>query len=271
MVTSTTLSKTASRRSKIRIAVITLLALAAVLILVATGAGLWFRQAALSALPQLDGEIRVAGLTGPVTVIRDAHGVPHITAESLEDLFFVQGYVTAQDRLWQMDVNRRYGRGELAVSFGSRALPLDKRHRILQTRDAAERAATILNERDRRFLEAYARGVNALIESQRRKLPIEFRVLRYEPRPWTVADSLIIGVNISESLSSEYQTEYAREQIQNKLSPELATDLYVNGSWRDHPPGDRPRVDEDAAHPAVASSKGAAGGASAALYARALS
>ncbi len=251
MATST-LSPVASR-SKSRIAINALLMLAGVTVLALAVAGLSFRHAALASLPQLDGEIRIAGLTAPVTVLRDQHGVPHINARSLDDLFFAQGYITAQDRLWQMDINRRYGRGELAEILGDRALALDKRHRLLQTRTAAEQAAAALDPRNLRFLEAYARGVNALIGSQRNNLPIEFRILRYEPRPWTVVDSLIIGVNIAESLSAEYQTEYKREQVQQKLSAELAADLYVNGSWRDHPPGDRPRSN-NAALPAASRS-----------------
>ena len=200
-------------------------------------AGGWFYRTAMKSLPQLDGELHVAGLHAPVTVVRDTYGVPHIQASTLEDLFFAQGYITAQDRLWQMDINRRFGAGELSEIFGKRTLLLDKRHRILQLRQAAQRAVASLNERDRKFLDAYVRGVNAVIAAQKDKLPIEFRVLGYTPRPWTAEDSVTIGVNIAESLSSEFNLEHAREAISQKLGPELATDLYVNGSWRDRFPG----------------------------------
>src|SRR5438309_9015864 len=128
-----------------------------VIVLVAVGM-LWFRHAAYAALPQLDGAIKVSGLSAPVHVIRDAQGVPHITAASLHDLFFAQGYVTAQDRLWQMDLSRRHAAGELAEVFGERALQSDVTHRTLQLRHVAEDAAKRLNDRDRSFANAYAAG-----------------------------------------------------------------------------------------------------------------
>ena len=85
------------------------------------GAGAWFYSMARSALPQLDGSVKIAGLSAPVTVMRDGHGVPTINAANLDDLFFAQGYVTAQDRLWQMDVMRRYASGESAEILGDDA------------------------------------------------------------------------------------------------------------------------------------------------------
>jgi penicillin amidase len=218
-----------------------LLVLIALVLLVTAAFGIWFYQAASAALPQLDGSISVKALSAPVTINRDAQGVPHITAASMEDLMFAQGYVTAQDRLWQMDVSRRFGLGELAEILGPDVLRSDKRHRILQLRFTAERALATLPERDRRLLDAYARGVNALMESQRKHLPIEFRVLRYAPRSWTPVDSIIVGINISESLSTSFPGEYAREKLQSRLAPELAADLYPNSSWRDRPPSALPR------------------------------
>src|SRR5579863_220043 len=90
-----------------------------------------------SALPQLDGNILVKGLSAPVRVTRDGHGVPAIEAANLEDLFFAQGYVTAQDRLWQMDVMRRFGAGELSEILGPATLNIDREQRILGLRDSA--------------------------------------------------------------------------------------------------------------------------------------
>lgn len=213
-----------------------LLAFAAIVVLAAGGYAYWFRGAALASLPQLDGSITAKGLSAPVHVIRDQHGVPHVTAANLDDLFFAQGFVTAQDRLWQMDINRRFGRGELSEVLGERALLLDKRQRILQMRRTAERAAAMLPPRARQHLEAYARGVNALIQLQISKLPIEFRVLRYQPRPWTLEDSLIIGLNIAQNLSTQFDLEQERELLIARLTPEQAADLYPNRSWRDRPP-----------------------------------
>jgi penicillin G amidase len=233
MATTTLAPVKPHRHIALRIGIaLTLLVFVAVIVL--TG---WFYRTATASLPQLDGELRVPGLNASVTVIRDTSGVPHIEAASLEDLFFAQGYITAQDRLWQMDMSRRYGRGELSEIFGQRTLSVDKRHRILQTRQAAERAVAALNPRDKALLDAYVRGVNALVTAQREHLPIEFHVLGYAPRPWTAEDSMMVGVNIAESLSSEFLVEHAREAVTAKLGGELAADLYVSGSWRDRIPG----------------------------------
>ena len=135
-----------------------------------------------SALPQLDGRLQVGGLSAPVTVTRDSHGVPTIEAASLGDLFFAQGYVTAQDRLWQMDVMRRFGSGELSEILGEDTLKLDREHRILGLRAAAKKVVEMASPRDQSFFQAYARGVNAYIGTRGDHLPIEFRILRYAPR-----------------------------------------------------------------------------------------
>ena len=208
-----------------------------------------------SSLPQLDGTVAVSGLQASVDVIRDERGVPHITAASLDDLFFAQGYITAQDRLWQIDMTRRFAAGELAeilpASSGPASAPsrftgaprrrmtwldLDKQQRILRLRAVAERVAQQLPARDRKFFEDYARGVNAYIEQSRDHLPLEFRILRYAPKPWTAADSVLVGISMSQLLNPQYETEYWREKIGTKLSPELMADLYPVVSWRDRPP-----------------------------------
>ncbi len=213
----------------------------------ALGATAWFYHAATSSLPQLDGTLPVAGLSAKVTVIRDPQGVPHITASSLEDLFFAQGFVTAQDRLWQMDMARRYAAGEMSELLGEGFLDHDREQRILQIRHAAQKAAAALPVRERSYIEVYARGVNALMEAQRDRLPIEFRVLRYQPRPWTLEDSLLVGANMSKMLNY-YQvgTEIGREKILSKIGPDLTADLYPDSSPRDRPPVSLPREVEAA-------------------------
>src|SRR5215472_11779431 len=110
-----------------------------------------------SALPQLDAQAQVAGLTAPVSVTRDSHGVPAIEAGAPEDLFFAQGYVTAQDRLWQMDVMRRFGSGELSEILGEQTLKLDREQRILGLRAAAAKSLAMASARDHNFFDAYAR------------------------------------------------------------------------------------------------------------------
>lgn len=222
-------------------------AVLAVLLLAALGAVAWFYHAATSSLPQLDGKLVVPGLSAQVTVVRDAQGVPHIIAASLDDLFFAQGYVTAQDRLWQMDMARRYAAGELSEILGEDLLEHDREQRILQIRHASQAAAGVLPARERAFLEAYARGVNALMESQRDRLPIEFRVLRYRPRPWTVEDSMLVGANMSKMLNYyQVATEIGREKVLNKIGPELTADLYPDSSPLDRPPVLAPRVAQSA-------------------------
>ena len=210
--------------------------LLAVLIVLA-GAAAYAYYAAHSALPQLDGRLQLSGLAAPVTVTRDSHGVPTIEASSLDDLFFAQGYVTAQDRLWQMDVMRRFGSGELSEILGEDLLKVDREQRILGLRAAAKKALDIANPRDRSFFEAYARGVNAYIATHGHKLPIEFRILGYAPRPWLVEDSLVIANEMVKDLNYHYFFDaLSREKILAKLGPELTADLYVNRSWHDRPP-----------------------------------
>src|SRR5208337_2869234 len=136
------------------------------LLLVALIAGVWWLYwIARSALPQLDGSVSVAGISSKVRVVQDGRGVPTLEAASLDDLFFAQGYVTAQDRLWQMDVMRRFGSGELSEILGEDTLKLDREQRILGLRAAATKSLALASERDRRFYEDYARGVNAFIAS----------------------------------------------------------------------------------------------------------
>ena len=190
-----------------------------------------------SALPQLDGQLQVTGLGAPVTVTRDSHGVPTIEAARLDDLFFAQGYVTAQDRLWQMDVMRRFGGGELSEILGEDLLKLDREQRILGLRAAASKALQLASPRDRSFFEAYARGVNAYLATHAHQLPIEFRILGYAPRPWQSEDSLVIANEMVKDLNYHYFFDaLAREKILAKLGPELTADLYVNRSWHDRPP-----------------------------------
>jgi penicillin amidase len=213
-------------------------------LVVLLGAGAWLYAASRAALPQLDGEARVSGLAARAVVTRDVQGVPHIFADTLEDLFFTQGYVTAQDRLWQMDISRRYAAGELAEILGRRYLEHDRQQRTLLIRPMAEKAAARLSPRDRTFFEAYARGVNACMAEQKR-LPLEFRLLRYRPRPWAASDSFLVAANMIQMLTLQpLAFELSREKIKARLSPELVADLFPNSSWRDRLPADPSRPDE---------------------------
>jgi penicillin amidase len=214
-------------------ALIVLLALALAALLIVT---VWARRAMHAALPQLDGTLTVDGLHAPVTVERNAQGVPSIHATSIDDLLFAQGYVTAQDRLWQMDALRRHAAGELAEILGPGLVEHDKMQRYLQLRAAADRGAASLPPDQRRELEAYARGVNAFIDTHRNTLPLEFHLLHYAPGPWTPRDSLLVSLVMWQDLSTSFARKLDREALGQHLAPQLLADLYPVGSWRDHPP-----------------------------------
>ncbi|HUJ40255.1 MAG TPA: penicillin acylase family protein [Candidatus Acidoferrales bacterium] len=212
------------------------LALLAVLILVVLlflGAGWKFRRA----LPQLDGAISIPGLHAPVTVERDALGVPHIRAQSLDDLLVAQGYVVAQDRLWQMDLLRRAAAGDLAEIFGAAAVPHDIQSRTIGFSRAADSALAAMAPGHRAILEAYARGVNAYIAQHSDRLPPEFLALRYQPRPWTPRDTLLIAANLYRELTGFWEDQILRARVSRKVGPDLANDLYAataDSPW-DHP------------------------------------
>jgi penicillin amidase len=211
--------------------------LLALLLVAAAGVVLWLRGAEKAALPVLDGDVHVAGVSAPVTVLRDTHGVPHIEAATQDDLFVAQGYVTAQDRLWQMDAFRRNANGELAEILGPSLLKHDKMQRVLQFRNTARRIYANLPAADRVRLDDYARGVNLFIAQHPDSLPAEFKLLFYRPRPWSGEDSVAIGLMMVQMLDTHWEVKLLRERIAAKLNnPKLEADLYPVGSWRDHPP-----------------------------------
>jgi penicillin amidase len=211
--------------------------LAVLLLLVAAVGMAWLRSAAKAALPKLDGDVHLAGLAAPVTVRRDAHGVPHIEAATQEDLFVAQGYVTAQDRLWQMDALRRNANGELAEILGPSLVRHDRTQRVLQFRNTARRVYANLAADDRVRLDAYARGVNLYIDQHQDSLPAEFKLLFYRPQHWSGVDSLSVGMMMVQMLDTHWYAKLGHERVASKLhNPKLEADLYPVGSWRDRPP-----------------------------------
>ncbi len=174
-------------------------------------------------LPQTDGTLRLAGLEGPVEVIRDRWGVPHIYARSSRDLAFAQGYVHAQDRPWQMDFSRRLVAGRLSEVLGAVTLPVDQWIRILGLRRVAEDEVRLLDDGSRAEVEAYAAGVCARIAQ--RRLPVEFTLLAYRPEPWTIADSLSWSKMMAWTLSVNWESELLRAHLIARLGPQLAAAL----------------------------------------------
>jgi penicillin amidase len=163
-------------------------------------------------LPVRSGTVE-APLAAGATVNFDTHGEPHIRAASQEDAFFVQGYVTAQDRLWQMDALRRYAGGSLAEILGPGALESDRDARKLRLRRIAENAYASLPAADRAAFAAYTRGVNQFIASHLGSLPLEFTLLNYQPRPWSVVDCLLLCLHMYRSLSTTWKDEIVKHNL----------------------------------------------------------
>ncbi|MGH9741366.1 MAG: penicillin acylase family protein, partial [Candidatus Acidiferrum sp.] len=161
------------------------------IIVIAAGALAW--RFVYRPLPQLDGFVSVPGLQKEVTVDRDNWGIPHIRASSLEDAVEAEGYVVAQDRLWQLDLMRRASRGQLSEIVGPLALKSDRQFRTYGFSRAAERDFAAMDKDSRALMEAYARGVNRFIDQHQKNLPLEFSLLKYKPRPWQPTDSLVIA------------------------------------------------------------------------------
>jgi penicillin amidase len=175
----------------------------AVLILVVLSAVLWF---AWRPLAKTSGTIE-APISQSARIGRDRFGVPHIAAATLEDAIFLQGFVTAQDRMWQMDGIRRLAAGELSEVIGKNTLEVDKDARRLRMRRVAHEQAQRLSPADRAVMAAYARGVNFYLEQNRGKYPVEFALLGYDPRPWTVEDCALAGLQMFLNLTNTWRDD----------------------------------------------------------------
>ena len=138
------------------------------------------------------GDLSLAGLSAPVTVHRDEKGMAFIYAGNRSDALRAYGFVTAQDRLFQMELVRRLAEGRICELAGGKALPLDRRMRTIGFHRQALRHAALLDESTRRHFEAYLGGVNAFIATREASWPLEFKLAGIRPTPWTVADSLAI-------------------------------------------------------------------------------
>lgn len=159
-----------------------------------------------------------AALSAEGVIRRDGLGVPHIEAASIEDAIFLQGYATAQDRLWQLDALRRSTAGELAEVAGRAALPMDQQARRIGFQRAATVQAAQLEPQDRVLFAAYARGVNHFIDTHRDSLPPEFALLGYEPRPWSIADSVLVALRMASDLSTSWRTDLDAERMRRELA-----------------------------------------------------
>lgn len=154
-----------------------------------------------------------APVAGPVHIARDKYGVPHVSADSIDDALFAQGFVHAQDRLFQMDLTRRQAAGELAEVFGSSALASDMAMRRLRMRRLAEMHTRDLPGDERHDLGAYTRGVNSFIDRHRSRLPAEFTWLRYRPAPWAETDCLLAALSMTLGMTNTWRDELTKEAL----------------------------------------------------------
>jgi len=203
------------------------------------------------ALPVHNGELHLAGLTRPVEVLWDHYAVPHVSAFDEHDLFFTQGYLHAQERLWQMEMNRRFLSGRMAEVFGDFDLPwrelsshfrgrtsvdFDYFVRLIGIRAAACASLVILQEEDALRLRSYCAGVNRYIEKCGKRLPWEFRLLRYEPEPWQPEDTLTIGKGFAFLLSTALYTRLNFIAVATRLADEPAKLRSLFPSYPDDAP-----------------------------------
>ena len=178
---------------------------------------------ARAVLAQTSGRIELTGLSKPVEVIRDKWGVAHIYAQTQDDLFFAQGFVAAQDRLWQMEIWRRTGEGKLAEILGPSAVERDKFARLMRYRGDMETEWKSYAPDAKQIIESFVRGVNAFIDESRDRLPIEFQLTGTRPEHWTseVCLSRMAGYVMTRNASSEVQ----RAQLVRSLGTEKTGEL----------------------------------------------
>ncbi len=175
---------------------------------------------ASKALPDYNRDVSLRNMTATVEIFRDEYAIPHIYAETDEDLYRAVGYVMAQDRLWQMDLMRRGTQGRLSEIFGADLVETDVLMRALRISDKSEEILKSLNPELRICLMAFADGVNQYIETHRKKLPPEFTILGYEPEAWEPKHSVNMIGYMSWDLTSGYRSKITLHQLQQIVGEE---------------------------------------------------
>jgi penicillin amidase len=200
----------------------------AIVILVACLAIVWGASYAYLArsLPEIDGEASVSGLSAPIDIVRDSDAIPHIFASNVPDALFGLGYVHAQDRLWQMEFQRRVGHGRLSEIFGAAAVPQDRFLRTVGFGRAASAAWDRMPQWAKAQINAYVAGVNAFITTHHgSRLPTEFTLLRFEPEPWSGVDVVVWVKMMAWDLSANYSFELLRDDLVRQVGPERMLQL----------------------------------------------
>ncbi|MCL2839760.1 MAG: penicillin acylase family protein [Defluviitaleaceae bacterium] len=179
-------------------------------------------------LPQITGELQLAGLIEAVTVTRDEFGVAHIAAVNEQDLFMAQGFIHAQDRLFQMDLGRRQASGRLSEVFGAMAVSQDMYFHTLLLKHYAEASFAVQSDETIEILTWYAAGVNAFIEQAiaNNNLPVEFHILGYQPEPWTVYDSLTFAKFKAYDLAGHWEGQAFRGYLLQNFEEAQAFELF---------------------------------------------
>ncbi len=193
------------------------------LVVILLGAGyLWLR----GSLPDYEGTVTVEGIDAPVEIVRDRHAIPHIFAESVNDAAFAMGYVHAQDRLWQMEFQRRAGAGRLSEMFGPRTLETDRFLRTLGLNRVAAANLERFSPEAQALYRAYAAGINAFLETRSGPLPPEFLLTGHDVEPWQPTDSIVWLKMMAWTLSANFTDELLRARLASRLSQEQIDDLW---------------------------------------------
>lgn len=173
-----------------------------------------------------EGVLALPGLAQPARVLRDENGMAYIYAGDLEDAFLVMGFVTAQDRLFQMELTRLVAAGRISELAGAQALPLDRRMRTIGIHRQAVRHAALLNAASRWPFERYVQGVNTFIHEHGDSHHLEFKLAGLQPEPWTIVDALSVLYYMSWSTSGNIKSEIVAQMLVDKLGPDRARTLF---------------------------------------------
>lgn len=198
----------------------------AVIVIVGVAFAIFFRHQITKSFPQYSGTAHVSVLNDIVIIYRDEYAVPLIEARNEQDLMVALGYAHAQDRLWQMDIQRRVGEGRLSEVFGTVTLPFDRMFRIIGIRRVSEEIEQSITRESHDRLAWYAAGVNAFIESTKGKYPIEFDMLGYDPEPWKPVHSIMIGRLMAWELNLSWWTDLTLGAIAERVGLEKAVDVF---------------------------------------------
>lgn len=191
-------------------------------------------------------DLVVDDLSAPVEIVRDRWGVPHIYAQTARDAFLAQGYVHAQDRLFQLEYSRLLARGSLAAALGPAALEADRWSRVIGFWRAAAQDVAALSREDHEALTAYTAGINAFLEANRLRKPAEFTIVGHTPQPWEIQDVAGVLKVMGWALSMNWEGELVRMQLIQHLGLERAAELDPALAYGDTTAGSPPEAERAA-------------------------